>query len=52
MFMKRRGIDMKPEGIVFHSKDGKMSKLRIDMYDDFKGNRHNDKRGEQNEKTN
>jgi len=41
LFMKKRGIDKKPEGIVFHNlKTGQMAKLRLDMFDDFKGYRH------------
>jgi hypothetical protein len=43
LFMKKRGIDKKPEGIVFHNlKTGQMAKLRLDMFDDFKGFRHNE----------
>ena len=44
LLMKRKGIDKKPEGIVFHNlKTGQMAKLRLDMFDDFKGFRHNDR---------
>jgi len=43
LFMKKRGIDMQPEGIVFHNlKTGQMCKLRRDMFEGFKGHRHND----------
>jgi hypothetical protein len=39
--MKKKGIDKKPEGIVFHNlKTGEMAKLRLDMFDDWKGFRH------------
>jgi len=41
LFLRRRGIEAKPEGIVFHNlKTGQMAKLRLDMFDDFKGHRH------------
>jgi len=41
LLMKKKGIDRKPEGIVFHNlKTGQMAKLRLDMFDDFKGYRH------------
>jgi hypothetical protein len=41
LFMKKKGIDKKPEGIVFHNlKTGEMAKLRLDMFDDWKGFRH------------
>lgn len=43
LFMRRRDIIQKPEGIVFHNlKTGQMCKLRGDMFSDFKGRRHND----------
>ena len=43
LLMKKKGIDKKPEGIVFHNiKTGQMCKLRLDMFDDFKGRRHNE----------
>ena len=43
LFMRRKGIEIKPEGIVFHNlKTGQMAKLRLDMFKEFKGdNRHN-----------
>jgi len=41
LLMKKKGIDKKPEGIVFHNlKTGQMAKLRIDMFEEFKGHRH------------
>jgi hypothetical protein len=52
LFMKKRGIDIQPEGIVFHNlKTGQMCKLRRDMFEGFKVNRHNDglKREEKHE---
>ncbi len=49
LFMMRRGIEKKPEGIVFPNlKTGQMANLRIDMFDDFKGYRH--KENEEKEK--
>lgn len=48
LLLRRRGIEAKPEGVVFHNiKTGQMAKLRLDMFKDFKGSRHKD-----NEKTN
>ena len=44
LLLTKKRIDKKPEGIVFHNlKTGQMAKLRIDMFDDFKGYRHKDK---------
>lgn len=44
LLMKKKGIDKKPEGIVFHNlKTGQMAKLRIDMFEEFKGYRHKEK---------
>jgi hypothetical protein len=41
LFMRRRGIEAKPEGIVFHNiKTGQMAKIRLDMLDDYHGRRH------------
>jgi len=41
LFLRKRGIERKPEGIVFHNiKTGQMAKLRIDMFKDFEGKRH------------
>ena len=41
LFMKRRGSDQQPEGLVFHNiKTGQMAKIRRDMFDWFKGPRH------------
>jgi hypothetical protein len=43
LFLRKRGIEAKPEGIVFHNlKTGQMAKLRLDMFKEFKGNRHKD----------
>ncbi len=43
LYMRKKGIVMKPEGIVFHNlKTGQMAKLRIDMFKEFKGKRHKD----------
>jgi hypothetical protein len=40
LFLRRREIEAKPEGIVFHNlKTGQMAKLRLDMFDIFIGNR-------------
>lgn len=41
LYLKKRGIIGKPEGVVFHNvKTGQMCKLRIDMFEEFKGKRH------------
>lgn len=40
LFARRRGIVMKPEGIVFHHPDGRLAKIRIDMLPKFSGPRH------------
>jgi len=43
LFMRKRKVETKPEGIVFHNlKTGQMAKIRIDMFKEFKGNRHKD----------
>lgn len=43
LFLRRRGIESKPEGVVFHNlKTGQMAKLRLDMFKEWKGTRHND----------
>lgn len=43
LYMRMKGIEQKPEGIVFHNlKTGQMCKLRLDMLKNFKGKRHND----------
>lgn len=42
LFLKKRGIDAKPEGIVFvNPETGEMAKLRRDMFSWFQGRRHN-----------
>ncbi len=41
LFLRKRGIERKPEGIVFHNiKTGQIAKLRLDMFEDFEGKRH------------
>ena len=41
LFLRKRGIERKPEGIVFHNiKTEQMAKLRLDMFKDFEGKRH------------
>ena len=41
LFMRRRGIEQKPEGVVFHNlKTGQMAKLRLDMFPEWKGKQH------------
>ena len=41
LFMKKRGIDQQPEGIVFvQPSTGKMAKIRRDMFPLWKGDRH------------
>lgn len=41
LFLRKRGIIGKPEGVVFHNlKTGQMAKLRIDMFKEFGGKRH------------
>ncbi|PIU21914.1 MAG: hypothetical protein COT14_04010 [Candidatus Diapherotrites archaeon CG08_land_8_20_14_0_20_30_16] len=43
LLMRKRDIKQKPEGIVFHNlKTGQMSKLRLDMFQEFQGKRHKD----------
>jgi len=44
LLMRKRGIEQKPEGIVFHNiKTGQMAKLRIDMFHGFTGKKHREK---------
>jgi len=44
LWFRKRGIEKAPEGIVFYNKQtGQMCKLRVDMWDTFKGERHKDK---------
>ena len=41
LYFRSKGVDKSPEGIVFHNKQtGQMCKLRMDMFDWYKGNRH------------
>jgi len=43
LFMKKKGVNQSPEGVVFtHPETGQMAKLRRDMFSDYKGPRHND----------
>ena len=43
LFMRKKGIEQKPEGVVFHNlKTGHMFKLRLDMMPEYKGTRHQD----------
>ena len=43
LYMRKRSIKQKPEGVVFHNiKTGQMFKLRLDMLPEYKGTRHND----------
>jgi len=44
LFMKMKGVNQKPEGVVFYNlKTGQMAKLRLDMYEEYKGSRHKEK---------
>lgn len=46
LYMRKKGIEQKPEGVVFHNlKTGQMAKLRLDMYKEFNGDRHKDNHG-------
>lgn len=50
LFMKRRGIDQQPEGIVFvQPSTGKMAKLRRDMFEWYAGYRHREIEKEEEE---
>jgi hypothetical protein len=43
LYMRKKGILAKPEGIVFHNlKTGQMAKLRLDMFKEWTGKRHRD----------
>jgi hypothetical protein len=45
LFARMKGIELKPEGVVFYNlKTGQMCKLRMDMFAEFKGRRHGDGR--------
>ncbi|MBI4981353.1 hypothetical protein HZC30_07420 [Candidatus Woesearchaeota archaeon] len=47
LYLRRKGIEAPPEGIVFHNlKTGQMAKLRLDMFPEWKGRRHGDGRKE------
>lgn len=41
LYVKLHGEKIQPEGIVFHHPDGRMAKLRVDMWPWFTGRRHN-----------
>ena len=47
LFMRRKGIIEKPEGIVFVHPDGRMAKLRLDMFSWFKGDSHHRKKSKE-----
>lgn len=41
LYARMKGIEQKPEGVVFYNlKTGQMAKLRLDMFDFWKGGRH------------
>jgi hypothetical protein len=40
VYQKYHGEKIQPEGIVFHHPDGRMAKLRRDMFDWYTGHRH------------
>ena len=41
LYMRKKGIEMKPEGVVFHNiKTGQLAKLRIEMFPGYKGKPH------------
>ncbi len=43
LYARMKGIEQKPEGIVFYNlKTGQMAKLRLDMFDFWKGKRHSE----------
>lgn len=47
LYARRRGLEVQPEGVVFHNlKTGQMCKLRRDMFPWYKGRRHNGGRKE------
>jgi hypothetical protein len=46
MYSRYNGEKKFPEGIVFHHPDGRMAKLRRDMFDWFTGHRHKEKEGD------
>lgn len=46
MYVKLHKEKVQPEGIVFTHPDGRMAKLRVDMFDWYKGKRHGGYKGE------
>lgn len=41
LYARRKGVEVQPEGVVFHNlKTGEMCKLRRDMFDWYTGRRH------------
>ncbi len=43
LYARMKGIEQKPEGVVFYNlKTGQRAKLRLDMFDFWKGQRHNE----------
>src|SRR3972149_2267209 len=41
LYLRKHGIEAKPEGVVFHNlKTGQMAKLRLDMFNFFEGKKH------------
>ncbi|MBI2598354.1 MAG: hypothetical protein HYW50_04110 [Candidatus Diapherotrites archaeon] len=49
LFMRRKGIVEKPEGIVFVHPDGRMAKLRRDMFSWFSGDSHHKRKSKEKE---
>ena len=39
-YLRQKGITQFAEGVVFYSQEGRMAKLRRDMFDWFKGRSH------------
>lgn len=40
LLARKRDLEIKPEGVVFYHPDGRMAKLRLDMFSGWQGNRH------------
>jgi len=41
LWFRKYGVEKQPEGIVFHNKfTGEMCKLRVDMFEWYKGKKH------------
>lgn len=50
LLLRKKGIEAKPEGVVFHNlKTGQMAKLRLDMFKWFKGDKRKSKQERKNE---